>query len=243
MDTPLVEVDDGWDFKVLILGGEWVLRIPRSEPAVDQLEKEMAVLPSLASALPVKIPQFESVSRDPWFVVYPLIHGESLRDEDPEGVRAFLDALHSFDVGDLPVPRPEWREIYRAHADDWRRLVLPLLDVDERRPAEALLEEVETLTGFGTVLVHCDLGPAHLICRDGSLAGVIDWGEAKIGDPAVDYAWLLGGPFPDWEVDTELRRRALVYHRLGPWFEVEYGLRTEQPAFVRSGLAGVRSRL
>jgi hypothetical protein len=44
-------------------------------------------------------------------------------------------------------------------------------------------------------------------------------------------------------VDDELRRRALVYHRLGPWFEVHYGVFTDQPEWIRSGLAGVRSRL
>ena len=175
--------------------------------------------------------------------MYRLIAGEPLRDEDPEGVRAFLDALHSFDVGAIDAPRPDWRDIYRAHAADWRRLVLPLLDVDERPAGETLLQEIETLTGFEPALVHCDLGPSHLICRDRRLVGVIDWADAKLGDPAIDYAWLLNDPFPSWDVDAELRRRARIYHRLGPWFEVHYGLVTEQPQWVESGLAGVRSRL
>ncbi|HZR95986.1 MAG TPA: phosphotransferase, partial [Gaiellaceae bacterium] len=201
------------------------------------------LLPALAPALPVEIPRFEQVSREPWFVVYRLIPGEPLRDEDPAGVRTFLEALHSFDASAVDVPRPEWRDIYRGHAEDWRRVVLPLLDKGERRRGEALLEEIETLAGYEPALVHCDLGPSHLICRDGRLAGVIDWADAKIGDPAIDYAWLLNVPFPDWEVDDELRRRARIYHRLGPWFEVEFGVRTEQPEWVRSGLAGVRSRL
>ena len=93
------------------------------------------------------------------------------------------------------------------------------------------------------MLTHSDLGPGHLRVRDGRLAGVIDWGDARIGDPAIDYSWLLNGPFPDWDVDEELRRRAAIYHRLGPWFEVHYGLFTKQPQWVESGLAGVRSRL
>jgi aminoglycoside phosphotransferase (APT) family kinase protein len=240
---PLVEIDDGWDFRVLILEGEWVLRIPRSERTVEELESEVALLPALAPALPVEIPRFEQVSREPWFVVYRLIRGEPLRNEDPDGVRAFLAALHAFDTATARIRRPDWLEIYRSHAEDWRRAVLPLLDADERRQGDALLGEIETLTGFEPALVHCDLGPSHLLCRNGRLAGVIDWADAKVGDPAVDYAWLLNGPFPAWDVDDELRRRALVYHRLGPWFEVEYGLRTERPARVDSGLAGVRSRL
>ncbi|MFL5958746.1 MAG: phosphotransferase [Gaiellaceae bacterium] len=241
--SALREIDDGWDFKVLILEDEWVVRIPRSDLARDQLEKEVELLSSLGPAVPVAVPRFVQVSRDPLFVVYRLIRGEPLRDEDPDGVRAFLEALHSFDAGELPVPSPDWLGIYRAHAADWRRVVVPLLDADERPRAEALLAETETLTGFEPVLVHCDLGPSHLLCLDGRLVGVIDWGEAKIGDPAIDYAWLLNVPFHDWDVDVELRRRALLYHRLGPWFEVEYGVRTEQPDWVRSGLAGVRSRL
>lgn len=217
--------------------------MPRSARSVDELESEVRLLPALAPALPVEIPRFEQISREPWFVLYRLIRGEPLRDEDPAGVRAFLGALHGFDTTSLEVRRPEWLAIYRAHAEDWQRVVLPLLDVYERVKAEALLDEIETLTGYQPVLVHCDLGPEHLLCRDGRLVGVIDWGDAKIGDPAIDYAWLVNGPFPDWEVDDDLRRRALIYHRLGPWFEVEYGVKTDRPEWVRNGLAGVRSRL
>jgi aminoglycoside phosphotransferase (APT) family kinase protein len=43
---------------------------------------------------------------------------------------------------------------------------------------------------------------------------VIDWGDTRVGDPALDYSWLLNGPFPHWEVDADLRRRARFYHRL-----------------------------
>ena len=79
--------------------------------------------------------------------------------------------------------------------------------------------------------------------RDGRLSGVIDWGDARVGDPALDYAWLLNGPFADWNVDPDLRRRARFYHRLGPWYEAHYGLFTNQPAHVEVGMAGIRDRL
>jgi aminoglycoside phosphotransferase (APT) family kinase protein len=237
----LSEIDDGWDFKVLILD-EWVVRWPRHRLAVEEIEKEVELLPALAPHLPVEVPAFEYVSREPWLVVYPLIRGEPLTSEN-SGVRAFLDALHAVDVDAVRAPRPDWLETYREQADEFRRVVLPLLDADERPGGEALLAEVETLTGFQPVLTHSDLGPEHMLCRGGRLVGVIDWGDARIGDPAIDYAWLLDVPFPDWDVDQKLRRRARVYHRLGPWFEVHYGVFTKQPEWVRSGLAGVRSRL
>lgn len=243
MEPPLVEVDDGWDFNVLIVGDAWVVRWPRHGLAVEEIEHEADLLPVLAPLLRVEVPRFEYVSREPWLVVYRLIRGAPLVAEDPDGVRAFLAALHAVGVDSVPAQRPNWLETYREQADEFRRVVLPLLDPDERSRGEGLLAEVETLTGFRPALTHSDLGPAHLLVRDGRLVGVIDWADARIGDPAIDYAWLLNGPFPDWEVDDELRRRARIYHRLGPWFEVHYGDFTDQPEWVRSGLAGVRSRL
>ena len=239
----LSENDDGWDFKVLILDDEWVLRIPRNEPAAAKLATEAGLLPALAPALPVEIPRFEHASREPPFVVYRLIRGEPLRDEDPDGVRAFLEALHAFDASGIDLPRPDWLEAWRENAVRFRDVVLPLLEPGERSRGEALLQEVETLVGFEPRLTHCDLEACHLLVRDGRLAGVIDWAGARISDPALDYGWLLNDPFPDWDVDDELRRRASLYYRFGPWFAVEYGLRTNQPEWVRSGLENLRSRL
>ena len=117
------------------------------------------------------------------------------------------------------------------------------LDRDRHPEAKRLFAETETLVGFKPVLLHADLGPEHLLVRDGRLVGVIDWGDARFGDPALDYAWLLNGPFADWDVDADLRRRARFYHRLAPWYEAHYGLFTDQPAHVERGMAGIRDRL
>src|SRR5260221_2571824 len=118
MDSSLTELDDGWDFKVLVVDDEWVVRWPRHRLAVEEIEMEVALLPALAPRLPVAVPEFEYVSREPWLVVYRLIRGEPLVDEDPDGVGAFLDALHGIDVTDFPAPRPDWLEEDRELADE-----------------------------------------------------------------------------------------------------------------------------
>ena len=200
MEAPLVEVDHGWDFKVLILEDEWVLRIPRHRLAAEELEKEIELVPAIADRLPVQVPCFAHVSREPLYVGYRLIRGTRHVNEDPLGVRGFLDALHAVPVEEVPAPRPDWLETYREQADEFRRVVLPL--VGDRDAGEALLDSVESLVGFEPVLTHSDLGPEHLVVHEGRLAGVIDWGDARVGDPAIDYAWLLNGPFPDWEWTT-----------------------------------------
>lgn len=237
------EVDDGYDFEVAIVDDEWVFRFPRRQGVEEALRQEIALLPAIAPALPAAVPVFEHVSRDPLFVGYPLIRGEPLVDEDADGVRLFLEALHALDAAGLAVERPDWVEAYRGQCGEFERLVLPLLDRGLHPSATRLLREFETLVGFDACLVHADLGPEHLLVREARLAGVIDWGDTRVGDPALDYAWLLSGPFPDWDVDPDLRRRARFYHRLAPWYEAHYGLFTNQPAHTERGLAGIRARL
>ena len=63
------------------------------------------------------------------------------------------------------------------------------------------------------------------------------------GRPCTSDAWLLNGPFGDWDVDEELRRRARFYHRLAPSYEAHYGIFTGRPAHLDDGLAGIRARL
>jgi aminoglycoside phosphotransferase (APT) family kinase protein len=239
----IVEIDDGYDFEVAIVDDEWVFRFPRRSAVEEALEVEIVLLPALAPALPVDVPSFEHISRNPLFVGYRLIRGEPLVDEDADGVRAFLEALHALDPSGLTVERPGWVDSYREQCAEFERLVLPVLDTDLRERAKRLFGDTETLVGFEPALLHADLGPEHLLVRDGRLAGVIDWGDARFGDPALDYAWPLNGPFAAWDVDPDLRRRARFYHRLAPWFEAHYGLFTNQPAHVERGLAAIKDRL
>lgn len=235
-------IDEGYDYLVAIVD-EWVFRFPRRPVVEEALRYEIGLLPVLAEVLPVEVPQFELVSSEPPFVAYRLIEGVPMRDEDSDGARAFLTALHGVDHGALDVERPDWIGWFDDLCGRFERDVLPLVDVDLRPKALELFAEVPTLTGFEPALIHADLGPAHLLVRDGRLAGVIDWGDARVGDPALDYAWLLNVPFPHWEVDDALRRRARFYHRLGPWHEVYHGLQFGIDAYVRDGLDGVVRRL
>jgi aminoglycoside phosphotransferase (APT) family kinase protein len=239
----ILEIDDGYDFEVAIVDDDWVFRFPRRVGVEKALGLEIVLLPLLAPALPVDVPSFELISRNPLFVGYRLIRGEPLVNEDADGVHAFLEALHALDSSSLPVRHVDWIDAYREQCAEFERLVIPLVDKDLRPQAKRLFSDAENLVDFKPALLHGDLGPEHLLVRDGRLAGVLDWGDARLGDPALDYAWLLNGPFADWEVDPDLRRRARFYHRLAPWYEAHYGLFTSRPAHTELGLAGIRDRL
>lgn len=254
--------DAGYDFEVLIVDDEWVFRFPRRSGVVAALEVEIALLPELAAALPAAVPRFEHVVREPGLCVgYRVIKGEPLSsDWAPELARdvgLFLSALHTFDVDRayaLGVGRPDWRQSYAAQCAEFERLVAPRLDPEEQAVAAQMFRDgIEALDGFEPVLLHADLGPEHLLCADGRLAGVIDWGDTRIGDPALDLAWLVHGTPPEFvtalaewysgRIDERFRARALFYHRLVPWFEAHYGLFTNQPARVAPALEEIRVRL
>jgi aminoglycoside phosphotransferase (APT) family kinase protein len=84
-----------------------------------------------------------------------------------------------------------------------------------------------------------------------SVTGVIDWGDSRVGDPALDLSatTLSSGPafaaavVGAYAPDAGLLARARDWHLAGPWHEVLFGLDTGQPAYVDSGLAGAVARL
>jgi aminoglycoside phosphotransferase (APT) family kinase protein len=252
------EIDEGWDSVVAVADEEWIFRFPR-RPEVEQvLESEIALLPELAPTLPVAVPRFEHVVRSPLMCVgYRMIEGEPFTAAvPPEQVAAFLSALHRFDAtraSELGVRRPQWRAHFIAHCDELAREVLPFLDRAERNAAEGLFAEVEGLEDFNPVVAHVDLGPEHLLCRAQQLVGVIDWGDVHVGDPAIDFAWLLHAQPPAYgeallaayegPVDERLRERARFYYRLSPWWEAHYGATRDKPERLRAGLRGIRERL
>jgi aminoglycoside phosphotransferase (APT) family kinase protein len=253
-------IEDGWDSLVLEVGGELIFRFPRRREVENWVEREIALLPELAEALPVEVPRFEYIARNGILCVgYRKLVGEpgtALSERGGDDLGSFLAALHRFPVeraralGVSCYEPAAWRRHFANFCADLHRRVLPMLAPSERERAEALFAQVAELD-FEPVLVHGDLGPEHVLVRAGRVAGVIDWSDARVGDPALDLAWCLHGTSQatgdavarSYGVDAQVRERSLFYRRLGPWYEVVYGLDTDQPRFVESGLAGVRSRL
>ena len=254
-------VEDGWDSLVLDLDGEWIVRFPRRLDVEQWVEREMALLPELAVTLPVAVPRFELVARNGVVCVgYRKLAGSpassDLGERTGEELGRFLSELHGFPVARaqaLGLPcfdPPAWREWFSSLCEDFRRRVFPLLRSGERKRAESMFVRIPELD-FVPVLVHADLGPEHVLCRDGRVVGVIDWSDARVGDPALDLAWCLHGTPPEvanavartYRVDPGVRERSLFYYQLGPWYEVVYGLETGQKRFVDSGVGGVRARL
>jgi aminoglycoside phosphotransferase (APT) family kinase protein len=179
------------------------------------------------------------------------------------GIGAFLAALHSFDIrraealGVPPATVESLTADLGSELELYRTAVLPLLDRTEQEQARRLLDAwFDAHQELRVALTHGDMTPEHILCAGDGVAGVIDWGEVKLGDPGNDLGWVLNGLGPSFadlvldayrshggHADDRLRTRVGLNYRLGPWSEVLYGLDAGGDTFVRSGLEAVRRRL
>ncbi|MDX8030136.1 aminoglycoside phosphotransferase family protein [Lentzea sp. BCCO 10_0856] len=231
---------EGWDSTAELVDG-WVVRRPRRPEIGPQLLREAAVMPWLAPRLPLPVPVPEVVSEEPVVVRHALVPGElaSLTAVQGRQLGEFLRALHAVPVaeaaergvGPMPLPIDRFRAEVRVPGGD------------------ALLAKIGGLPA--DTLVHGDLGPEHVLGRDGVLTGVIDFGDLHVGDAAIDLAWALNSTPPvfaqalasAYGVTDELRERALIWHQLGPWHEVLYGNDIGDAVVAADGLNGVLERL
>jgi aminoglycoside phosphotransferase (APT) family kinase protein len=261
-----VAIGDGWDCFTYEVDGVWIVQLPRHEPAAETLRMQIALLQELGREVSAPIPFPELTSLEPPAMAYRKLEGTPVSREPrpltagiwPERLGRFLNGLHLVPlefVGLRGGGSEAWRERFRLQLDAFDELVVPLLQPVEADRAHHMFHGflADGAFGFAESLVHADLGPGHvLVTPGGELAGVIDWGDATPGDPAIDFAWLLHGASEAGEralaayggpSDAMFRSRAAFYHALAPWYEVHFGLFSNQPDLVESGLAGLRERL
>jgi aminoglycoside phosphotransferase (APT) family kinase protein len=203
-EASLRRLAEGWDNVVWLVDERWAFRFPQRTMGAELIERELRVLPLIASALPAPIPVPVFAGRPgegyPWaFFGAPLLPGMEACDAalDDEARRRlapvlgrFLRALHDIPLLDGLPYDPTQRADMRHRAAITREWIERL----DRRPAglDALLDEAEALPPpDGEVVAHGDLHIRHVMVEpDGELTGVIDWGDVCRADPSIDLSLL-----------------------------------------------------
>ena len=259
----LTLIGDGWTCDTYEVDGRWIAQFPRTVYAATALRKQLAVLPLLGERLPVAIPiPVPSEEPDVAAMLYRKIDGEPFTERPlgawPEQLGVMLRALQAIPPASIGIQSKSTKELHeerKALLGKLSERVLPLMEIKARGALERIFEDHlrdDRAWEFQPVLVHNDLGPAHiLVDASGDLAGVIDWEELAVGD-AADFAWLLGA-FPEighrvvrafgGDPDDSFLKRCRFLYLLMPFHEVIYGLDSDQLDFVQSGIEGIVSRL
>lgn len=204
---------DGWDHDVLLVNGETAFRFPRRKDCADKLPVEVDLLNAFYPYSPVTIPQLDLHSDSELefpFVTYRFIKGKRFSREvaslfsDREKITIaaqlgdFLSKLHTFPLNKLKSKKIDKDFI----VDEWsarligiRKDIFPLITDTEKEWTEKLILNFLNTVRKSEIrfcVIHADIAPEHIIInpKTHQLAGVIDFGDVEIGDPAYDFGFL-----------------------------------------------------
>ena len=216
----------GEDHQVLVLDDRYLFRFPRHAHHPTGLALERAVIGAVRGRCDLPMPDYRFVAPGGEFAGYEMIQGVELTPERfaalarpaqervLEQAAGFLSALHQISLDEVAAA-------LGAEPDPWPREQTPAELAAESRARRlpfiaaalpALVPAVEGLYGrFSAMtegplrLTHGDMTSDHmLLAPEGDrLAGVIDFGDAEIGDAAYDvaYFWSYGAWAPAFVVD------------------------------------------
>jgi aminoglycoside 2''-phosphotransferase len=264
---------EGWDSVALLINDHLVFRFAKRPDAAVRQAREADLLPLLSDRLPLPIPRYTYTWTDPaWpgkrIVGYRLIAGEPLMLTRPEyratqaaQLGKFVSALHAVPLeearrhGVVVRDAADLREAYRAFFATVRATMAPLFTAQEQAAIVAFwsgyLEDDACFT-FTPTLVHRDLVAEHVLfdLATGHLTGVIDWGDAGIDDPAVDFAGVrrqLGDEFAQQmlaayhpALDATALRRMDFYAGMEPFHEIRFAQTHGDAAHLAHGVESVR---
>ena len=204
----------GIDFRVAFArdadGAEWVLRIPRRGDLAEQIERERRILELAKQHLSVAVPDWRVAAPD--LIAYPLLPDPPVltfdavtyevtwnidRDDNryTESLARVLCDLHR-----VPASDAAGAGLAVADADTVRRELLA--DIDRVKRELGVSAELETRwRGWidrdeywpqHSTFVHGDLYAGHVLAdAKGNISGIIDWSEARVSDPSIDFAGHL----------------------------------------------------
>ena len=253
----------------ILANGEWVFRYPLHRAAADSMELEVAVLRSVHGRLPVFTPDpeiFVEVAGLEWRVMaYPFIAGQVLGVDQinelsgstlsrlGKDLGRFLTTLHSTPTSLFSgsnLRDKDGNQRWASFTEDVRGILKPrITSSDWKRSNRKLGKSVEKISRFQyePVLRHGDFGFGNFVFDGRSrLAGVIDFGSAGLGDPAVDIAALsaTNGPGDSmidhvrqaYPLTDELLQRARIYRDTFPLQHALLGAKSDDELAIKEGI-------
>jgi len=201
----------GWDNTAFVVNEDLIFRFPRRQFALPLLEVEWSFLPKLAPQLPLPIPvpewKGDPTSQFPWsYIGYRMLPGytacyanltEMERSSLAEPIARFLKILHAVPPDGISKCRIIHDNKARINGNQLTEKILKNFEelsflglLPNKRELERTIERLQEFRDpVSTTIVHGDLYVRHILLNENhQLAGVIDWGDVHLGDPAIDLS-------------------------------------------------------
>ncbi len=203
---PLRAGEGGFDNYMFRLGESFAVRLPRSAAAARLLANEQNWLITLSDRLPLQIPVPIRVGQPgfgfPWrWSVVPWLAGATAEVAPVQRTRSAAPRCIPARAARAGAGRCAAQLRSRRAA---ARAVPPrspsacstsrrTTDVITDRIRDAWREALEAPNDTPPTWIHGDLHARNVLTLDGTITGVIDWGDMTCGDPAIDLAclWML----------------------------------------------------
>lgn len=272
-EMPELEVEsvtrlgEGMENVAFEVNGKLIVRFskePKPAKRAALVSHEARLLETVAGISTLPVPEPEFAVPDQGCLAYFKLPGTPLLDIPHEQRSAYapsigstlgelLAALHSVPVGRMA----DLVDTDVQPLDDWRADAADLVDElgdrvpEAPRPAIAsFLAAVPPAPPSSLVFSHNDLGIEHVLVdpADGTVTGIIDWGDSAITDPAYDFGLLyrdLGPAALEAALDSyrqdehlgRIRGRAVFYGRCSVFEDLAYGIEIGDQRYVGKALA------
>ncbi|MFJ8115329.1 aminoglycoside phosphotransferase family protein [Bacillus mycoides] len=231
--------EEGWDNITVIINDELLFRFSRKLEYANRIPLEKELCTILSHLLQeIEIPKYHLLYKNncntvPFCSYYPLIHGEPLTTElvaklEKKELKAiitqlatFLAALHS-----IPLKRTEtlgfpiektltyWKELQTKLNQYFTNSLTSLQKSALNRLFENFFICIAKST-FQNTIIHADFTHHHILFNNlnKTISGVIDFGDAQIGDPAFDFAGLYYDFGREFTTSIYEQYSALISHR------------------------------
>ena len=200
------ELGEGWDNVVWAVGDDLVLRVVKdADPEVrcTTVERDVALLAFAGRHSTLPSPRVIAAEPAAGALLTTRIPGVAAVDAERLDTAAlagdlatFLSALHGVApevAAEVVRPDPDPAEAWLEQLGEEYAEVAGDVDADLRAPVEAFLATSPPPPARDLVFCHNDVRDDHVMVDPGTggVTGIVDWGDAVLGDPALDLATVL----------------------------------------------------
>lgn len=269
--TARLHNDEGQYNDILIVNEEIIFRFPRYPDGVATISREVDILSHIQDYVTLSVPNPVYKSRKraavgKVFMGYRMIPGRPLWRQTLENIdgktiaelaaqlATFLEQLHAIPLELLgpDVPGRDGAEEWAAMFEEIRQQLFSFMRPDARHWTvhhfETFLDSPH-LHAYRPALRHGDFGASNILYDQEvrTISGIIDFGFAAIGDPALDIAAVatFGESFFNLFCDhypgiETMLARARFYKGTYALSEALHGIKHGDAAAFESGIANYR---